>query len=525
MSVLVTPDEMRAAEAAAVAAGRSEPELMRAAAGQIAAWVDMHVERRAHARRFAVALIGPGNNGGDALVALALLIKRGWRCAALLLGRYSFGTLPASFDLLEQIQLTTTESLDAADIILDGVYGVSGRASLPDAVAAAFRRAYQIRIDRGTPLVAIDVPSGVDPACGAASPDAFHADVTLCLGLPKIGLIREPAATHVGELEILDVGVEPLPAGDRPRLIDELAVRRLLPRRRASAHKHQTGSVLVIGGAPTYYGAPRLSAEAAARAGAGLVCVAAPATIIPVIAAQVPELVLLPLGDSAQTSVTHISEWVEQRGGHVDALIVGPGLGQSSHANELLEQLFSESSGFHCSSDREASAPYVVLDADALNWFAKRGTLPAGIASGRAVLTPHAGELGRLLSRSATDILSDPISHAKDAVDRFQQTVVLKSGYSVVASIDGSVSIAPRAVPELATAGTGDVLAGLIGGLMAQGLEPADAARAAVFVGAQAGLAARQRRGVHGVLARDVIDCIPAVMRRLTEPNLTCGVL
>ncbi|MDQ3548103.1 MAG: bifunctional ADP-dependent NAD(P)H-hydrate dehydratase/NAD(P)H-hydrate epimerase, partial [Chloroflexota bacterium] len=125
MSVLVTPDEMRAAEAAAVAAGRTEPELMRAAASQIAAWIDLHVRRRAQARRFAVALVGPGYNGGDALVALALLVERGWHCGAVLLGRDSFGTLPASSDLLDQIELTGAESLDAADVILDGVYGVS----------------------------------------------------------------------------------------------------------------------------------------------------------------------------------------------------------------------------------------------------------------------------------------------------------------------------------------------------------------------------------------------------------------
>ncbi|HYI16587.1 MAG TPA: NAD(P)H-hydrate epimerase, partial [Thermomicrobiales bacterium] len=336
MTVLVTPDEMRAAEAAAVAAGRLEPDLMRDAATQIADWVDTHIKRRPTSRRFAVALVGPGNNGGDALVALALLIERGWRCAAILLDRERLGLLPAPAELLAQVDVTSIDALTEADVIIDGVFGVGGRASLPESVAVAFQRAHAIRIDTGTPLVAIDVPSGVDPGSGAADTDAFQADVTLCLGLAKIGLVREPAASHTGELTLLDIGIASPPSDDRPQLIDERSVRRLLPRRRASAHKHETGSVLVIGGAPAYYGAPRLSAEAAARAGAGLVCVAVPASIVPVIAGQVPELVLLPLDDSAERAATQVFEWIEDRSGHVDTFVIGPGLGQSRHVTLLL---------------------------------------------------------------------------------------------------------------------------------------------------------------------------------------------
>ncbi|MEX2314628.1 MAG: NAD(P)H-hydrate epimerase, partial [Thermomicrobiales bacterium] len=340
MSVLVTPDEMRVAEAAAIASGRPERELMRAAAEQIADWIDSNVRRRTGEPRLAVALVGPGNNGGDALVALAILIERGWRCAAVFMGRSGLGDLPASDSLIRQVEVGGVEAFDAANVILDGVYGVGGRASLPDDVATAFRRALDMRIDHGTPLVAIDVPSGIDPASGAADPDAFQADVTLCLGLPKWGLVREPAASHAGELEVLDIGVTG-PEGDRrPRLIDERAVRRSLPRRRVSAHKHQTGAVLVIGGAPAYYGAPRLSAEAAARAGAGLVCVAAPAAVIPVIAAQVPELVFLPLDESASLAAEQTAEWIRQRNGHLDSIVVGPGLSQSAFASAFLDQVF-----------------------------------------------------------------------------------------------------------------------------------------------------------------------------------------
>lgn len=519
MSVFVTPDEMRAAEAAAVAVGRSEPDLMREAASRIAEWVDTHVRRRAKARRLAVALVGPGNNGGDAIVALALLAERGWQTAAVMLGRHEIGTLPAHAENLSRIEFPGLDSLAGADVILDGVYGVGGRPSLPPEIAAAFQRAHDVRIERGVPLIAIDVPSGIDPGSGAASEDAFHADVTLCLGLPKIGLIREPAATHVGELELLDIGIAPPPGDGRPMLITESSVRRLLPRRRATAHKHQTGTVIVVGGAPTYYGAPRLSAESAARAGAGLVCVAAPSSTIPVIAGQVPELVVLPLDESGVHAADQIGSWIEQRGGHVDALVIGPGLGQSPHVDALLGRLFERLPTLDNSArGRDDSGPAIVLDADALNWIAKRGGLPTTIGTARAVMTPHVGELGRLLQVETSDILDDPIGYAKLAAERFGQTVILKSGYSLVSSAEG-VAIAPRAAPELATAGTGDVLAGLVGGLLAQGLQPRDAGEAALFIGAKAGLLARHRRGTYGVMARDVIEEISGVMRAISEPD------
>jgi NAD(P)H-hydrate epimerase len=522
MTVLVTPDEMRAAEAAAVAAGRTEPDLMRKAAERIASWINSHVTRRASARRFAIALVGPGNNGGDALVALALLIEHGWRAGAILLGRDKLGALPADEQLLDSVELVDADHLHEADVILDGVYGVGGRASLPDAVAATFRRAHGVRVEQATPLVAIDVPSGIDPETGAAANDAFLADVTLCLGLPKIGLIREPAATHTGELEVLDIGMTSEPVGHRPQLIDERMARSWLPRRSASAHKHQTGTVLVIGGAPTYYGAPRMTAEAAARAGAGLVCVAAPASIIPVIAGQVPELVMLPLDESASEASRQIMNWIDERGGHVDTFIVGPGLGQTPHATILLERLLGDPDiGIISSRGLRDKRSTFVLDADALNWIAKRGSFPLGVPANRAVMTPHAGELGRLLGERADSLLDETIESAGRAAKAFEQTVVFKTGYSVVASSDGAIRVSPRSAPELATAGTGDVLAGLIGGFLAQGMTQLDAASVALFAGAHAGKAARMMLGTQAVMATDVIDYLPSVLRRLSEPNWT----
>jgi NAD(P)H-hydrate epimerase len=521
MTVFVTPHEMRAAEAASVAEGRPETDLMRAAASAMAAWIDRHITTFDGRRRHAVALVGPGNNGGDALVTLALLIERGWRCSALLLGRAAIDDVPAGATSLRQIRRLADTLPGDADVVLDGVYGVGGRATLGDSIVHAIREAHSLRQTRGTTLVAIDVPSGTDPASGMAHEGAFRADVTLCLGLPKLGLIREPAATHVGELELVDIGIAPPALPRSPRLIDETLVRSLLPQRAASAHKYDTGTLLVVGGAPAYYGAPRLSAAGAMRAGAGLVCVAAPTAIVPVIATQVPELVFLPLADEGSVAVAQLRGWIAGRRGHLDALVIGPGLGRDDRAERICAALLGPDSPSAQPHDgRPATVPCVV-DADALHWLATlRDPRQFALRDETVVLTPHAGEMARLLEASDAAVRDEPIDAAREAARRFGQVVILKSGYSLVATPDGDLWVAPRAAPELATAGTGDVLAGLIGGMLAQSMPPLDAARAALFVGAMAGRAARAELGTLGTVATDVIGRVPGVLARLTDAKL-----
>lgn len=511
MTRLVTPAEMRAAEAAAVAAGTPEPRLMRRAAEAIAGWL---AERFRHASApHVIALVGPGNNGGDALVTLALLAARGWQASAVLLDRPALGDLPAAPENLARIHLVPASALTQADVILDGVFGIGGRAELPASVADAFRLATRVRRERGTPLVAIDVPSGGHAGSGAVAPDVFPADVTLCLGLPKIGLLREPLASAVGELIVLDIGIPEPAADDAPRLIDERLARALVPRRAASAHKHGVGSLLVVGGAPTYYGAPRLAGEAALRSGAGLVALAVPEPLVPVIAGQVPELVFVPLGVQPP-ALDSIDAFLGSRGETVRAAIVGPGLGSGSEAERLLSGLLDATKGGGSLGRRP-----IVIDADGLNWMARLGHPPRALETGQAVLTPHPGELARLLGCGTSDILADPWGMARRLARESGQVVVLKTGYSCVAAPDGALWLAPRTMPEMATAGTGDVLAGTIGGFLAQGLAPFDAARLAVYCGAMAGRNARERLGTLPVVASDIIHALPEAIRRLAEPR------
>lgn len=512
MTVLVTPDEMLAAEQATIAAGTSSEVLMRRAAEAIAGWLDRHVATDRGTARKIVGLVGPGNNGGDALVTLGILSTTGWRCQALLVHRNAFGELPMSDTERSGITTTSAPELEDVDIILDGVFGFRSRPSLPQDVAALFQRVAAARAARPVPVVAVDVPSGIDAGSGAADDDALRADATLCLGLPKLGLTREPAATLTGELVTIDIGITPPALADRPRLLDAETVVPLLPRRRATAHKHGAGAVLIVGGAPTYYGAPRLSAEAALRVGAGLVAAAVPEQVVAVLAAQVPEAVVVPLEPAGQ--VRAIERFVAERGASIRAMVVGPGLGRSDVATALLTGLLSGQAPL---AIRQLTK---VVDADALNWMSDLAEPPTGLIPESAVLTPHPGELSRLLAIDTAVVLADPVGHARQAAARFRQVVILKSGYSPVAHPDGDVWLAQRATPELATAGTGDVLSGLVGGLLAQGMTPWDAARAGVFAGAIAGKRAAVAHGTFGTVARDVIGAIGGVLRDLSEPSL-----
>ena len=494
MTVLVTADEMAAAERSTIERGASGPDLMRRAAAAIADWIESHCAIVGAV----TGLVGPGNNGGDTLVALGILGTRGWRSTALLVNRNELGDLPMSDAERAVIEIGGANALGDADVIFDGIYGFRSRPSLPAKVSAVFADARRARASTGARVIAIDVPSGVDVSTGEAAADALPADVTLCLGLPKLGLTRQPAAGYVGELEVIDIGIVAPTIRGRAELLDRRTIAGLLPERQANAHKSSVGAVLIVGGAPTYFGAPRLSAEAALRIGAGLVAAAIPSAIVPVLATQVPEAVVVPCDDD--DSFPAIRRFVDERDSMLHAMVIGPGLGRSDHASTILEHLLGRQ------APDEIRRRSKVIDADALNWMSDQPEVPAGLTPGSAVLTPHPGEMSRLLGCSVSDVLADPVETARRAASQFGQVIILKTGHSPVTHPHGHVWLAQRTTPELATAGTGDVLSGIVGGLLAQGLSPWDAARAGIFIGAQAGKRAAQMQGTVGVVAHDVID-------------------
>ncbi|HET7037645.1 MAG TPA: NAD(P)H-hydrate dehydratase, partial [Thermomicrobiaceae bacterium] len=402
-----------------------------------------------------------------------------------------------------------------ADLALDAVFGSGGRPGLPDAVVAAFAVLRQERLRRGLPLWALDIPSGSDADSGAVAEGALIVDATAMVGLAKLGLYRAPALRHAGRLWLIDIGLEP-PAGaaTEPEVVTPEDASRLLARRARDAHKHAVGWLLVVGGAPNYYGAPRMAGAAAMRAGAGLVTLAVPRSLVEPIATGLPEATFVPLPEDDAGAR---AEAVRAAMPRYRALLIGPGLGRSPATTEFLARLFGFGAGALAGS--AAFDARAVVDADGLNWLADHPEWPERLAGAELVLTPHPGEMARLSGRPLAEIEADPWRAARAAAERFGQVVVLKLAHAVVAAPGRRLVLAPQSEPALASAGTGDVLAGVIAGLLAQGLDPWQAAVTGVMLGAAAAERAVARTGTLGLIAGDVIAELAPALRRLYDPR------
>ena len=448
---------------------------------------------------------GKGNNGGDGLVVARLLREAGRSvtvvCAASVDefggdARVNLERLvgEAPLELAEDRQ-GVRDALGEAAVIVDALLGTGFQGEARGMVGEAIEA-----MNAATaPVVSVDVPSGVDVSTGVASGAAIRAVATATFHEGKPGLWIAPGKAHAGEVETIDIGI-PRGAPDgttigliRPSVLDAL------PRRAASSTKFSSGHVLVVGGSLGLTGAPRMAAHAAMRAGAGYVTACVPASLQAILAtAAPPELMTrgLPDDDGGLTpaGVASVLE-ASERGG---ALALGPGLGRGAGAFAFAREL------------ARAAKVALVLDADGLNAHAGRlDELSARSAA--TVLTPHAGELGRLLQIGSEEIERERLRHVRLAAERAQAVVVLKGDDTLIAEPSGRVAVSPGGAPALATAGSGDVLTGVIAALLAVGLEPFTAAAAGVWLHAEAGREAARRQGANeGVLASDVIAALPA---------------
>ncbi|MDX6656460.1 MAG: ADP-dependent NAD(P)H-hydrate dehydratase / NAD(P)H-hydrate epimerase [Solirubrobacteraceae bacterium] len=442
-----------------------------------------------------VVVCGKGNNGGDGLVVARLLREQHREVRCLLVG----GRDDLRGDAAAMAEGVATEpfdsaSLDGAAVVVDAILGTGfeGEARGPAAAAIAAMNGHLV--------VSADVPSGVDASTGAIAGAAVRARATATFAAPKPGLYVQPGKSHAGEPRVIDIGIpRGAPGEAMAGLIDD-AVLRVIPRRRGDTTKFSSGHVVVAGGSRGLTGAPVLASTAAMRAGAGYVTCCAPESQQPVLAAHLLEVMTraLPEADGAHTAAG--AEQVlaaAERGG---ALVVGPGLGRTPGAQTFAREIV-----------RRSQVP-LVLDADGLNAHAERlDEIQRGGAA--AVLTPHAGELGRLLGRPSADIEAHRLASARRAAELAGAIVVLKGDDTIVARPDGFAAISPGATPALATAGTGDVLSGVIGALLAKELDPFTAACAGVRLHARAGLlAAERQRGPDGVIASDVIAALPLAL-------------
>ena len=490
-----------------------------------------------------LGLIGPGNNGGDTLVALAYLAEKGWKAHAYIIHRKVTGD--ALIKRLEkaggEIHLAEKDEsfqqlqafLENADVVLDGVLGTGFKLPLKDEIGSALAAVQGIVAEMEWPpyIIAVDCPSGVDCDTGQVAAQTIPADATVTMAAVKQGLIKLPAYDLIGELRVVEIGrLDDLKAwrAVKNEVADEGLAFSLLPLRPTDAHKGTFGTALIAAGSINYTGAALLAGKAAYRSGAGLVTLAIPASLHGALAGQFPEAtwVLLPheMGVIASGAADVLIKNLER----ATALLVGPGLGLEDTTKDFIVNLLNGApdktahgrmgfvQGAGAKTDpKPASLPPMVFDADGLKLLAKLPDWPK-LLPVPAILTPHPGEMSVLTGLSTDEIQKDRLTVARKFSQEWGHVVVLKGAFTVIAAPDGRTTTIPVATPALARAGTGDVLAGLITGLRAQGVDAYDAARAGAWIHAQAGLAAAEFQGSTGaVMAGDVLEAIPDVISDL----------
>lgn len=556
MVKLVNVAEMRAIEAAADTAGFSYAQMMENAGRAVAQRARAHLESSATPR--VLVLVGPGNNGGDGLVAGRLLAAETSATITFFLARPRANEADANFEKVRAAGLAVVSDMAAlpalaleATVIIDALLGTGSRLPVTGEVADTLRIVADVvtrrrqpqrpraglltpaRPDFGLPydgrplVIAVDLPSGLDADTGALDPVTLHADETVTFEAAKPGLFRFPGALAVGTLFVAPLGLPAsLPARDNVRrtLVDADMVCQMLPPRPPDANKGTFGKALILGGSANYVGAPGLAALSAYRAGAGLVTVAAPQHVISALAGQMLEVTWLPLPMQPESGA-HDTISITDAGASLaftqmpdyDAMLIGPGLGRTFNVYGLIETLFQVGKGH---------IPPLVIDADGLNMLASMEEWWPQLPK-RTILTPHPGEMARLAhikaermpngERSPVEIVqADRLTLASQKAAQWECVVMLKGAYTVVADPDGRVAVLPFADAALARAGTGDVLAGVTVGLLAQGLDPFDAAVCAAYIHGYAGTLAGAYVGTRAsVLAGDVSAIIPSAIAAL----------
>ena len=468
-----------------------------------------------------VVVAGKGNNGGDALVAARILHAEGLRVSVLMTCAPDLlrGDALAAWDQMRSAGVVARVLVDASQwqaleetdppcgcVVVDGLLGTGSAGAPHGVVAAAIRWINGAR--RGGTIVAIDLPSGLNADTGEASDPAVRADVTVSLAAPKTGFAEPRAWEYLGHLEVVDIG---LPAGVCPastplQFIGAPVLGRLLPPRGRATHKGDYGHVLVIGGSHGLCGAPALAAMGAQRSGAGLVSAAVPEASLAVMAALAPSAMAhgIAVEQGGMTPAT-LADGIRPAEGF-DVVLAGPGMSGRPGTARIVETLL------------QGAVQRLVLDADALNvlagrveWLRRAGAGPS------VVITPHPGEAARLLGVSVAQIQADRTHSALQLAARSGAVVVLKGAGTLVATPEGALHLNLTGNPGMATGGTGDVLAGMIAGLWAQGLTPLDAARLGVYLHGTAGDLAAWQTGEAALSAADFDRSIGPACRWLVQ--------
>jgi NAD(P)H-hydrate epimerase len=448
------------------------------------------------ARLFAV-WCGTGANGGDGFVVARKLHEAGREVVVRLLGSEDRITGDAADNLrrVRELGVRLSDEWSPAEVVVDALFG-TGFSGVPRPEAA---RVIEEMNALDVPVLAIDLPSGVDASTGEVAGAAVEAERTVTFHGPKVGHVVAPGRFHAGEIEVADIGLAP--ARTRERRVSE-AILDLVPRRTSRDNKYSAGSVLVVGGSTGLTGAPSLTAEAALRAGAGIVTACVPASLNLVFEQRLVEVMTRSCADDDGHLSPLGAEVILEAAGRTRAVALGPGLGRTEGAKELVRILL------------ERLEVPVVLDADGL--WALVGQLGWVFArDAPTVLTPHAGELARLLGRGSPWVNAHRLRAVQSGADDTGATVLLKGADTLVAAPGRGALVIDLGNPGLATAGTGDVLTGIVAAFLAKGMDPVTAAAAAAAAGGVAARVAAERHGAAGMIARDVIEALsPALSRR-----------
>ena len=513
---IVTVDEMRELEARAEHDYGLTSAILMENAGKSAATILVqqiipkdHPQRPLSDLNFLV-LVGPGNNGGDGLVVARYLAQWGGQVSSYHWKEHTLTVRGRDIPLDDTPkQLETT--IAHADYVLDALLGTGRSRPLPDSMRTLLQRVQQEQQNRpALRIIAIDLPTGMNADTGEVDPGTIHANDTITLACPKQGFFFFPGRDYTGQLAVGSIGLPPeLESNLTTEMLTPELVNSLLPKRPLESNKGTYGKVMLFCGSPPYPGSAFLAGNAAARIGAGLITLAVTEQMLPIYASAFHEatFVLLPTEDAGSL------ERVTTLKNHLDgyrSLLIGPGLGQSPYIREVILELLE-----YLRSMPDEKRPQLIVDADGLNnlsalerWWT---LLPEG-----TVITPHPGEMGRLchgLKVSGGNI--DRLPLAREKAQEWQVTLVLKGACTIVASPDGHTRINFQANPALATAGTGDVLSGMIAGLLAQKIAPFAAASAAVHLHTAASELVSAEIGHTGLLAADLLPKIPRAILQI----------
>jgi NAD(P)H-hydrate epimerase len=537
---LVSVAEMRSIEVEADKNGLTYATMMENAGRGLADEINLLSFTEGEEREV-LGLVGTGNNGGDTLVSLAHLAADGWRTRAYLVRRAA-----ENDELVERLRKAGGEIVlsgsdpgfdklnafvSTADVVVDGVLGTGFQLPMKSEVANVLKVVNSSIAELSWPphVVAVDCPSGVNCDTGEAAEDAIPASITVCMAAVKKGLLQFPAFDLVGELRVVEIGLnDDFKQWSKVHSLvaDGDMVGETLPVRSADSHKGTFGTALIVAGSINYTGAPLLSGRAAYRAGVGLVQMAVTASVHAAIAGQFPEATWILLHQELGVIAENGAEVLVKNLDRVTAVLIGPGFGKEDTTKLFLENLLANKStskkplarigfthpGEEKPVEKTTQIPPLVLDADALRLISQIENWPKLLSSG-SILTPHPGEMAALTGLEKDAIQADRLNVAKKFSREWGHVVVLKGAFTVIASPDGRTTIIPVASPALARAGTGDVLAGIIVGLRAQGMEPYESAVAGAWIHAQAGLYAAEKIGSDAsVMATDVEEAIADVM-------------